>query len=143
MVRPIVAVTDGSELSRLAPARAGRSARASGQRVVVVFVRHSQLSGATNVFASEAILTLQYEFDAVQAAAFAYSISELDPLGVVWSFEARSGEPIQQIMDAAQFHQSDTIVIATDHRGLLGTKLRLSRSARLAHKWPGTPMVVE
>jgi nucleotide-binding universal stress UspA family protein len=142
MVKPIVVVADGSELSRLALTRAGDLARRTGQGVVVVFVRHSPLSGATKVFASEAVLTLEIALDAAQTLALAQSISEFDPSGIAWSFEVRSGQPMEQILDTAMSHHADTIVIAARYHRWLGKRPRLTRSGRLARNWPGTLVVI-
>lgn len=140
---PIVVGTDGSETSRLAVEEAGSIAGASGQQLVVVFVRHIPFVGvgmlATGGLSAGA---LQDALDGDQALAEAQCIAVLDPAGVRWRFEAGEGDPACELMRIATDLEADTIVVAGRRHGALGGFAHGSVSVRLLHRWPGALLVI-
>lgn len=139
---PIVVGTDGTEASRAAVAQAALVACASNRRVILVFARRSALLGAVGVFSPGALERLYRAFDAEQTVAQAYGISELDPVGVNWTFETREGQPAVEIVRVATESEADTIVVGSRRQSAMG-ELRLpSVASQIFYRWPWTLLIV-
>lgn len=139
---PIVAGTDSSETSRLALIEAGTLARHFSLDVVAVCVRRARFNGSAGVYSPEAAHALQDGLDSVQTVAYAQSVAILDPLGIRWCFEVRTGQPAAELMCAAKYRGAETIVVAGRRHGTVGGLTYSSVSAQLFHRWPHTLLVV-
>lgn len=139
---PIVAGADGSETSRLAILEAGALAKRNGQRVVVVFVRHPQPVGALAAASCFMVPPALVPTDDDHTIVEAQSTTILDPLGVPWCLDVRSGDPADELMRAARVHRADTIVVAGRRHGAWGNFAHAAVTARLLHRWPHSLLVV-
>lgn len=140
---PIVVGADGSDTSRLAIEEAASMARGSGQSVVVVFVRHDNLTrlgvpwtGGLETGAVQEVLSVN------QSLVEAQSVAILDSLCIDWRFEVREGEPAHELIRSATEAGADTIVVAGRRHGALGALASASVCSQLLHRWPRSLLVI-
>jgi nucleotide-binding universal stress UspA family protein len=140
---PIVVGADGSANSRLAIEEAGAIATATGQPIIVVFVRRPAGSGlgaawmgAMSIRAIQDVTTTQ------ECLAEAQSIAILDSAGLTWRFESRTGEPARELMRVAGEAGAETIVVAGRRHGALGSVTTGAVCTQLLHRWPGSLLVI-
>ena len=140
---PIVVGTDGSETSRLAIEEAALLSKGAGEPVMLVFVRQPRLAGLSAVGAGSLGVAVEQEaLDGSQCLAEAQGIAILDPAGVNWSFEVRTGDPATELMRAADECHADTIVVAGRRHGVIGGIAYGSVCTHLLHRWPHSLLVV-
>jgi nucleotide-binding universal stress UspA family protein len=139
----IVVGASGSECSRFAIAGAASLAKATGQAVVVVFVRNLKWAGTILLAMADVGLILDgWEYEA--AIVEAQSIAILDPAGLPWRYEICSGDPAKELIRMGERCGASTIVVGGRRSyGLVGGLVRGAVSNRLVNDWPLSVLVVD
>jgi nucleotide-binding universal stress UspA family protein len=141
MSTSIVVGVDGTETSRRALEKAATIATADQLEVVAVYVRHVPLAGLS-MWTPGAGQAIQEIIDEMEIRAEADSVMVLEPAGVRWHFEVRTGEPSTELIRVAEEDDADTIVVAGRQHGAIGGFAHGSVIAQLLHRWPHCLMVI-
>lgn len=137
----VLIAVDGSDRSQLALSEGGIAAKRFGQRVTVVFVRHSCLWAVHDsmvdqmAIAEEGLATLEVITEA-------QGIAVLDALEVSWDFVVGSGRPLIEVLEAANSRQAHLIVVADDRKKAISRVARPSLAQQLRRRWPHDLLVV-
>ncbi len=141
MQGPIVVGADATENSRLAVNEAASIASATGQELVIVFVRRTPLAGLS-VFAPVGGKTVEQALDQDQALAEAQVATLLGTSTVHWSFAAARGDPATELMRMAERTRAAMIVIAGRRHTAIGSVACNAVATQLLHRWDGSLLVV-
>lgn len=129
----IVIGFDGTVGSHAALFAAIELARATARDVVVVHVEHTPpIAAAGTAIGLGAGAMVQAE-EAFAEVCRQNSADILDAANVRWTFEARKGNPADELTDAAAEHAASYIVVGRHGHHRLGRLLAGSVSQRLLH----------
>jgi len=129
-VREIIIGTDGSEAAADATLRAGQLAKETGAVLTVVHVHYLPSLGTPQVLGLEYLETDWKQADQLVSERTA---KVLDPLGVPWRFEVRTGDPARELAALAAERGADMVVVGNRGHGVGHRLLLGSVSNRLIH----------
>jgi nucleotide-binding universal stress UspA family protein len=129
-MREIVIGADSSDAAAEATRRAGRLAKETGATLTVVHVHYLPSLATPQVIGLEDLQARWKEADRLVPERTA---DVLDPLGVPWRFEVRTGEPAAELEALAAERRADMIVVGNRGHGLAHRLLLGSVSNRLVH----------
>jgi nucleotide-binding universal stress UspA family protein len=138
-VKTIVVGYDGSEASELALERVAELALALGAKVVVTSVEtpvapEAALAGGYGVPATAIDVEGQQQAREERDRMLARARGYFEQRGIAAEVTAPSGQPVDEIIDVAERHAADLIVVGTHEPGLLERLFRGSVSQGVARK---------
>lgn len=129
-MREIMIGVDSSDAAAHATRRAGQLAKETGATLTVVHVHYLPSLGTPQVLGLEDLQARWKEADRLVTERTA---EVLDPLGVPWRFEVRTGDPAAELEALAAEHGADMVVVGNRGHGLGHRLLLGSVSNRLDH----------
>lgn len=139
MYKTILVGTDGSDSAQAAVAQASELARLSGARLVLITAYRSIRAMALMAAGSSAAIDLVEAEDQQRAEAeelLVHALMRTDTGGLKVTTQARTGDPAEAILSAAEEVDADLIVVGNRGMGGMSRFLLGSVPNRVAHHAP-------